>query len=287
MPFNSLTQYFVTMKTIIAPTDFSTISLNAINYAADLACVLNANISLLHVCPIPMSYSDVPIPDYDLAEMINEAESRIKLLKEKIRSRTLNRILIKTEVRQGDIVQEINKYCVSINPYLVVMGKESLGSVERLLLGGKTLSAIEKLSWPLMIVPEGRKFSGICKIGLACDLKKVFETIPISEIKELLTTFKADFHVLHVSNDPSNTFNAQTVSESVVLRNMFLDLHPTYHFLQGTNVERKIIEFATANDFDLLIVIPKKHNFINKLFKHSASKKLSLHTNVPVISIHA
>jgi nucleotide-binding universal stress UspA family protein len=39
------------MQTIVTPTNFSAASLNAVNYAADMACVIGANLSLLNVVP--------------------------------------------------------------------------------------------------------------------------------------------------------------------------------------------------------------------------------------------
>ena len=50
------------MKTIIAPTDFSPISLNAVNYAADMAVSINADLSLLYVCLLPITYGEAPYP---------------------------------------------------------------------------------------------------------------------------------------------------------------------------------------------------------------------------------
>ena len=80
------------MKTIIAPTDFSAASLNAVNYAADMACVIATNLTLLNVCPIPVSFSDVPSPAYSTAELVSNAEEQMKVLKENILLRTRDRI---------------------------------------------------------------------------------------------------------------------------------------------------------------------------------------------------
>jgi hypothetical protein len=37
------------MKTIIAPTDFSPVSLNAVNFAADMAVSVDSSLLLFHV----------------------------------------------------------------------------------------------------------------------------------------------------------------------------------------------------------------------------------------------
>ena len=45
------------MKTIIAPTDFSAVSLNAMNYAADLAVAIDAKLLLVNIVPLPVTSS--------------------------------------------------------------------------------------------------------------------------------------------------------------------------------------------------------------------------------------
>ena len=50
------------MKTILAPTDFSASSLNAVNYAADLAVSINAKLVLFHAIPFPIAISEISVP---------------------------------------------------------------------------------------------------------------------------------------------------------------------------------------------------------------------------------
>lgn len=274
------------MKTIVAPTDFSAISLNAVNYAADMACVISANLSLIHVCHIPMTFSEVPAPAYSLTELVADAEEQMKLLKEKIMLRTRERIKVNTVVKQGDVVPELDDYCTSENPYAVVMGAESMGAFERLLIRGNTISAVKQLSWPLIVVPPDVKFVSLRKIGLACDFRKVVETIPVNEISSLVNEFNAEFHVLHVSTESGDSFSSETIEETEWLQDILGFLNPKYHFINDTDIEKGITEFAGKINLDLLIIIPKKHNLISKLFQHSHSKKIVLHTHVPVMAIH-
>jgi nucleotide-binding universal stress UspA family protein len=274
------------MKTIVAPTDFSVISLNAVNYAADLACAIGADLVLIHVYSIPMVISEVPVPAYSLTSLITDAEEQMNQLKEKIMFNTRERIKITTEVTSGDVVSEINDYCAEVSPYAVIMGTESTGNLERFLLGGKTISAMKELSWPLIVVPPEAKFTSIRKIGLACDFRKVAETIPIKEIRSLVENFHAEFHVLHVSTESGDSFSDETVEESRWLQDIIGEFNPKYHFINNTDIERGIIEFTEKNNLDLLMIIPKKHTLLNKIFQHSHSRQLVLHTHIPVMAIH-
>jgi nucleotide-binding universal stress UspA family protein len=275
------------MKTIVAPTNFSAASINAVNYAADMACVIGTSLSLLHVYPIPVSFSDVAAPAYSIAELVADAEEQMKLVKEKLMYRTRDRIKITTEIKQGDVVLGIDEYCHTINPYAVVMAAESNAVFERFLFGGKTINAVRQLAWPLIVVPPDVQFTSIKKIGLACDLKNVIDTIPIKEIKDLVKEFHAQLHVLHASSEADGALTAETVEESGWLQEILGGLNPEYHFIKGTeDIEQSINDFAEKNNLDLLIVIPKKHNLISKIFNHSHAKRLVLHAHVPVMAIH-
>jgi len=274
------------MQTIIAATDFSPNSLNAVNYAADLAMVLGAHLTLFHVYQVPIAFSEVPAPVVSIEDLEKDADEKMNQLEDAILQRTGNRISIYKVVRQGAVVNELEDYCNSSNAYAVVMGSESANALERFLGGGRTTSAITHLKCPVISVPPGNKFRNLKKIGLACDFRNVVDTIPFREIKSLVNEFKAELHVLHVSADTETGYSAQTVEESGWLQEIVGELRPVYHFIRDEDIEKGICEFAEKNNLDLLLVIPKKHHILDKLFSHSHSQKMVIHSHVPVMSIH-
>jgi nucleotide-binding universal stress UspA family protein len=275
------------MKTIVATTDFSPMSLTAVDYAADMACSINANLSLLHVCLLPMTYSEVPYPAENITSLMDGAEERMLQLKNDLIKRTAGKIKILTEVRTAaTVVAEIEDYCETQKPYAVVMGTQGSTAFERVFLGSNTIGAMKHLSWPLIIVPPEAKYISIKKIGLACDLKKVDDSIPFKEIRSLTKEFNAELHVLHISTENGKAYTVETMVESRSLQNMLDDLHPVYHFINDKDIEVGLIKFAEDNQLDLLIVVPKKHNIIDQLFHKSRSKKLVLHAHVPVMAVH-
>jgi nucleotide-binding universal stress UspA family protein len=274
------------MKPIIVPTDFSPVSLNAVNYAADLACALNTNLYLIYIFQMPVVYSEIPVAMDNIDDQVKEAEERIKELKKSIAERSAGKIKIHTEVKVDSVIAGIKDLCETVKPYYIVMGTQGAGALERFLLGSNSVSAMKNLSWPLIIVPPGAKFNDIKKIGFACDLKKVAETAPVQEIKNLVKRFGAELHVVHVNAEDGQVYGPAIIEESGLLQEMLDELHPVYHFLNDVNIEDGLSEYAEKNNLDLLIIIPKKHNLIDKLFHKSHSKQLVLHTHVPVMSVH-
>jgi len=274
------------MKTIIVPTDFSKNAMNAVEYAVDMALDIHASITLVHICPMPAGYSEMPVPADIYTRMLDDAEKNMKELKQKVINRTGEALRIYTEVEMGGVVSALQEYCSKLKPYAVIMSSHGAGGVERVLFGSNTLAAIKNLSWPLIIIPAEAKFHHIQRIGLACDLKKVTDTVPLEEVKALIKEFKAKLLVLHVNSDATHPYGPEVIEQSGLLNEMLDELHPSWHFLDSDEIDTGISEFAEKHKLDMLIVIPKKHSLIGQLFHKSETKKLALHTHIPIMSIH-
>lgn len=274
------------MKPIIAITDFSPVSLNAVNYAADMALSVQSDLLLMHVCNLPMAFSEVPYPAEGLNEIVKEAEKNLAELEKELLQKTTGKIKIDTQVKTGSLISETEDYCNAKKPYAVIMGTQGSSAIERVFLGSTTVGLLKNLSWPLIIVPPQAKFSGIKKVGFACDLETVDDTTPFAELRYFVEDLHAELHIVHVNPENKKHYSVETMIESRVLQNMLQGLHPSFHFLNGTDIEEGLSKFAETNQLDLLVVVPKKHNIIEQLFHKSQSKKLALHTQVPVMAVH-
>jgi nucleotide-binding universal stress UspA family protein len=274
------------MKTIIVPTDFSPAALNAINYAADMAIAIKASILLFHVYQLPLSVSDTPIVLLSVDEMRESAENKLAQLKKDLEHITSGALEITTEARLGNLADELEDCCKTIQPFTIVMGTRGHSAVERALFGSNTLKVIKHLSWPIICVPIGKEYgNGIKKIGLACDFREVKETTPVPIIRTLVKEFRAELHVLNVDHDNKH-FKADTPMQSGFLHTAFEELNPQYHYIEHKDIEDGINEFTEANNLDIVITIPKKHKLLEGLFKKSSTKQLVFESHVPVMCLH-
>ena len=229
------------MKTIIVPTDFSPAAINAMHYALNMARVINAGIMLLHVYQVPVSYnnSDIPLPLMDIDELEKINEEKLQELKEAAERASSMKLKISTEVKLGDLADELETICTATQPFAIVMGTRGSGFVERLLVGSATLSVMRRLNWPVLVVPPGAIFKGIQKIGFACDFKKVVETTPAAYIKEWVKTFDATMSVLNVDHK-KNAATVNAEEQSALLHGLLEETHPQYFFIDNQDVEKGI-----------------------------------------------
>ena len=179
---------------------------------------------------------------------------------------------------------ELEAVCEQIKPYTVVMGSQGTTAAERMLFGGHTVYAMKYLMWPIITVPPKASFSTVKKIGIACDLSKVIDTMPMDEINLLVKDFNAELYILNI--DKWQVFNPDTDCESVLLEQMMRPLNPTYHFITNKNTDEGIMDFAEKNNIDLLIVLPRRRGLLRKIIHRSHTKQLILHSHVPVMALH-
>ena len=273
------------MKTIIVPTDFSAISNNAIDYAIDLAKATGSSILLFHAYQVPVSMTDVPIVLLSVEDLQKSNESKMDDVKKSVQGRTGNSIKIYAETKLGDTVDELEEVCAKVKPFAVVMGTKGATGMERVLFGSTTLTTIRHLNWPVIVVPPGKKYSTIKKIGFACDFREVVHTTPTHFIKDFVKEFNAELHVLNVDYKNSH-FKPNTPQESVLLHTLLEDLNPKYDFIEDANIEVGIEKFAEKNNLDLVITIPKKHKLLEGLFRKSHTKDLIFHSHLPIMCVH-
>jgi nucleotide-binding universal stress UspA family protein len=273
------------MKTLIVPTDFSPVSINAMNYAADMAMSMDASLLLLNVYQIPVTFTEVPVVNISLEALKKISQEKIAALKKGLEHITSGKLKVYAESRLGEVTDEIEELCKKINPFAVVMGTKGSSGVERLFLGSNTLTAIRHLSCPVIVVPPGAIFSGIKKIGFACDLNEVVETTPSPKIHEICNAFHAQLLVLNV-DFKNKHFLPDTPEESLLLHTLLEDLNPVYEYIEHPDVAEGIHEFAEKHSLDMIITIPKKHKLLSGLFQKSHTRELVFHAHIPIVCIH-
>jgi nucleotide-binding universal stress UspA family protein len=278
------------MKTLVVPTDFSSVSVNALNYAVDMAQSINAGIVLLHVYSVPVSFTDSPISQVatvSIEEIKRTSEERLEEMKNNVIRITSGQVTVYTEARLGEAMEELEAVCKSVEPLAVVMGSHGTTGLERLIMGSTTLNVIRHLKYPVIVVPPGTSYHAIKKIGLACDFKDIVESIPVDYIKNIVREFNAELYVLNVQYEEEGVdYNDETTVDSAYLEAMLQDVNPSFFFLNKKDVVEGINEFAEKNGLDMVMVIPKKHRLIDSLFHKSQSKELVTHSHIPIVSIH-
>jgi nucleotide-binding universal stress UspA family protein len=66
---------------------------------------------------------------------------------------------------------------------------------------------------------------------------------------------------------------------------MFAEQRPKLKILKSVFTEETLLNYAAEKDLDLLVIVPKKHSWIDTLIKHQHTRNIALHAPVPVMVV--
>jgi len=274
------------MKTILAPTDFSNVSLNAIEYSVEIAKLTKAKIILFHTYHVPLVTSDFPVVLPSLEEMEKDALKELKKIEKNIFNKHGRHFKIECICKCGFLIEEIRLYLKENKTDLIIMGMQGAGYLSEKLIGSNTTSLMHESKCPVLAIDKNVKFKNIKKIALACDYKEIKNGSILEPLKEFVRLFKSHVYVLNVVRELETTPAISDAIAGIRLEHALEDVDHTFHFGENENVVEGINEFVTEKNMDMVVMIPRKHSLITRMFVEPKTKQVAFHARVPVLSIH-
>ncbi len=271
------------LQTILILTDFSPSSLNAARYAAAFANLLKSrNILIYHSTAVPLA-TDLPI-DISLGNTEDHEQVTTKLnrLKDELSSLVSSEITI--NIRKDDrlLLTAVEILGEQQQVGLVVMGITGKSNLKEILIGSNTTTIARESKIPLLIIPADAQFQIINRVVFACDLKRVSETTPVEAIKTLITVLNARLLIVNVAQDEGQ-LDSDRLKEQADLQDLWGDEQPEYHYIVHEDLATGIMEFASRQEAQLVITVPKQYGFFEGLFHRGLTNRLAYHTHLPLL----
>jgi len=275
---NQLTLQYSVMKKILVPTDFSSISENALQYALEIASAFSSEILLYHV------YSFHHRIDYDRnypedeQPYVRNIEKKMSIEKSKFANTAAEKgVAIKTVVEESSVFylfkNKVEKYDID----LIIMGTKGETGLEGVIFGSVAVTALENSRVPVLVVPPEHTTCKIEKVALATDLKDVSKEV-IEVLEELIIQFSSELTVLSIIGKDG----ASLIHEKSELR--FKGLKTLYKEIEISNtINETINQYVQELGYDLVCMIRKDKGFFESIFKRSVTKTQVYHTNIPFL----
>ncbi len=273
------------MKKILVPTDRSENASRALNYALKLFDGEEVEFVLFQSYDIPTYTADMPMPidivgAEELTRILNEDVDK---LKEKC---TDQKFTFSCLVESGSLAMNIEQLVEEKAIDLIVMGTKGASGLAAAIIGSNTSDVIQAASCPVLAVPESADISSLPKqILFASDNKGLSDSSVISPLMDIAAKNEAHIHVMNVLDEGKMT----TVDEAVAglkLDHLLERFEHTFHFDNSNDKAEAIENYLNTHDIDMLAVIPRKNNFFDAIFHRSVTRKLTLHTKVPLLAMH-
>jgi len=274
------------METILIATDFSQPATNAAQYAAQLAAQLKASYLVLYhaykLSPVSRETPESIILSHE--KMQDCTEELLSELRDTLLPLAHKDTLILTKADSLPLEIGINSLAETCEAKLLVIGSER-DILKKLLMGSSTKKLLKTCNLPTLIVPPQAKFKPIRKIVMGCDLKDVADTIPIAKFTHLINNFRAQLTVVNVSNSDKELLTTDEEREQDTFYDLFEELDPTIQYIGGRHVSKSILDYANQFDAQLIVVVAKKHSFIERITRASVSGELAATSEIPILII--
>lgn len=265
---------------ILIPTDFSTLSRVAIDFAIQLGRKFKAELILLSVV-----YQDGPsrasLKAKDLEEiLINDARNEFVYLLEELKSPYNPKL--KYEVTTGYPVSKvISNYADNNNIDLIIMGTKGATGLKKIFLGSNAASVIDKSSVPVIAVPEFAQFNDLSDIVYATDILDLRSEI--ERVVSFAKIFNARVHVLHVTSPrEGQVINPKEMVTQLIQRMNYP--HISFAVSNADDPEVGIDEYIAKNKIDMLAMFTHELTFFEKLFGKGITRQVALFNKVPLIT---
>lgn len=270
------------MKKILVATDFSDAARNAVQYAAGLAQQFNASLHLLHVFLEPAPALDVPVTwGYSV-----EAEQKEKTAQINAEAAALQAsfpVQVTTDVIMGFTGESIADEADKQGADLVVVGMK--GGKHSRFWGSNAVTAIRKVTRPVLVVPEGVSFSPLRRIVFSTDFKESVNYQAVDPLVLLAKQFGARIDIVHVQEE-AEEMATEEIAGKLGLERAFEGIEHQFSTIVDDDVEEGIQSYTQNNPTDLLVMVVHRHGLLNRWLGTSHTKQMSYQTTVPLLVLH-
>lgn len=273
------------METIVLATDFSVTGNNAVRYGCEIAKQLKTKIVLAHAYSLPLGGYDSMAPLDVISEMQSASHDALRELRKELQAEFGFDNDIITYAGAGSSEGIIEEVVERFNASLVVLGiVHGAGAIKIHLTGSTVTDLIHELRVPVLVVPQHCKFKPISQIVFAFDPKSDKDTTPVLMVKQFASLFKAKLDLLSVLPMPIDARQAELVSERIEA--LFADVNHNTTITHAADVAKGLEKALQASKADLVVMHPKKHSFLSRLFESGTTTQLIYALEVPMLSFH-
>ena len=277
------------MKRILLPTDFSDISVNAIQYALSLFAEETCEFYLLNVYHVPYMTNE-ELLEFDSQQLV-VLETELYNASQKGLTDLISK-LNKSENHRFHVISDYNFFINAIKQTvidkkisLIVMGTKGATGAKEIFLGSNTGDVLMKTDCNVIAVPEAMEFKPPKEIVFPTDFKLRYELGDLAPLIDMAETYDSRLRVLHFSE--SDRLDVDQEANKNILESYFDRLEHSYHTLTNIDFEEAVNCFTQSRgDVDMIAIIAGHYNFFQRLFFRPKVEELSFHTKIPLFVLH-
>ncbi|HRI77951.1 MAG TPA: universal stress protein [Cyclobacteriaceae bacterium] len=267
---------------ILLLTDFSPLSMVAMNYVAKMSHTLDVEFTLMNFVRLegpPKSSMRLKQIEKQLHGVSMEEMEKVAAELKKI-AKPGTKINFKA-VRAHTVADSVRRYTEKNPVNLVVMGSKGASQLKKARLGGTTASVIGSSNYaPVLAIPEFAHFRNFKNVVYASDLKNVKKELEL--IIPYAKIFDSRLSIVHIV--PEVDKKVEAVQKSV-LELIKTFQHPVeFKLITADDIPSAIDKYMKEVKGDLLTTFTHELSLFDKLFARSVTRTLAYHANTPLLA---
>lgn len=264
---------------VIVPTDFSSLSRVALQYAARFSSQTHSPLILVHNVVLEGLPKAGVLVNLD-EKIESNAQEDLAMLAADIRSEVTPPpdIFIET-TRSHDAVDSILEKARNHSAGLIIMGTRGASGLAGTFLGSVSAGVIRKSSLPVLVVPSQASFSGHGEIYCAVNPADPPTENSLNQLAEICRTLNKCPHFFCAGYDGTEP-EISTLKQKI----RFLGDSRIFTSLES-DPEKAIESFLSENPCMILVLDPKRHSFFDRVMGKSITTKLIAQSETPILTL--
>lgn len=276
------------MKHVLVPTDFSENAWHALSYALCLLKEETCTFYLLHVYSPAFYRMDYAmggpemsaIPDTGVDISLAGLEKTLQDAKREFQNPKHRFELLSEFNTLTDEVQELTQ---TKTLDLIVMGTRGASGAKQFFLGSNTVFVIRKAQIPVLAIPEKVSFHPLRTLLFPSDYLSRYREEDLAPLLALARQQGSRILLLHV--DLPEGLTDWQKDNKAHLERCLEELSYETVAVRSDNIPEAILEFADTHPIDLVVMMNRKHSFLERMLQRQKVDQVGFHVQVPFLVI--
>jgi len=272
------------IKNILAPTDFSPISINALKFAASFCKKTKASLHLINVVELsPMVYTQQVLA----ATHANEQKlvlAKAELTKLSMQLKAEFGINVRKNIYTGPVYDGIIRAAHLVDTDLIIIGTAGHNSIAKTIFGSTTTRLLRNTTLPVLTLPEDYTSEHLFD-NIILPFNSDKDTLKkVEYLKQFTQLFGKHLYIYAYSFSPDNLLfkkQAQKIATQFAKSNIEVSIHEEV----GNDYAKGVVDFAKKVKADLIAAICHNDHAIFHFLHTNAQNNIVNESAIPVLNI--
>ena len=272
------------MRQIVVAIDFSKNSVQALEYAINIANIVGAHIMMVWVDKPDNEDSIYNNSDHEhRQEAKTRLEEYVKEYSKKLKHGTLS-----YKLRKGKVYKEVANQAKYNDAYLIVAGSHGVSGFESFMIGSNASKIVTYSPCPVITLRETYEVKKtIKKVILPLDNSaSTRQKVPFA--MEYAKCFCSEIHVLELQSTTLKSIRGKVSSYTAQVTKFLTDNNVKHvvKSVDASNITTATIKYAESEKADLIIIMTEQEQETSNIWLGPYAMQMVNNSPIPVMSIH-